>query len=566
MKKSNLFTWSRLFKTMIALMVILSMLLCGCAEANPDDDGGKKGNSGSNQVIFGDGDGSMEAQDIVDSLTNLYGALLNAGGGNRPDDFGYEMDLEVTVGDTLMSQLGAALGQMGLSSDVSWFEKLGLGMKINSKDDMIQEELDIKLNGKTILSGEVILDMVGNMVYMGVPELNSQYIGGEVDFSQMNVAMKGGMEMLDTYVDLMKALPSDSELNKVLSAYLQVIIDNMPEPTEGTTDLSVGSVTLGVTTNTYSISSKDMLAMAEQALTKAETDEDLEALLDGFSEALNIQGEKMEEAGVTSWTELDLHAELMENIDYLLESLEDAKAQVDDETLIALVSYCSGDDCVGFSLRVNSGYTMTDYLTVYSLNNDGKTGLMVDIMGVVQFSGVGKESSGKLSGDYVLSSYGQNFLHVELKNFDTDAMKKGNLKGTVRLSLDDVLLDRMSSSLPISEDTVIELVFDTTGSSAKTTINLYEDDVLLFGLKVTAKMTSGSSIKIPSDYANAESSSDMEKWLGKLKFDGIISNLKGAGVPGSLIEILEQALENGLGFVPEAPENYPVATSPAYGH
>ena len=40
----------------------------------------------------------------------------------------------------------------------------------------------------------------------------------------------------------------------------------------------------------------------------------------------------------------------------------------------------------------------------------------------------------------------------------------------------------------------------------------------------------------------------MENWLGKLKFDGVISNLKGAGVPGSLIELLEQALENGLNF------------------
>lgn len=559
MKNGNTFTWSRLMRTMVALLVIMSMLLCGCAKSggDGDGDGGNKGGNSGN-VVFGDGDGSLEAQDLVDSLTNLYGAMLSSGGGNRPDDFGCEMSLEVTIGDMLLDQLGAAMGQAGLDSDLSWFESIGLDMQIASKGDMMQTAVDASLNGKKIIGMDVIMDMAGNMGYIGIPALNDKYIASEVDFSSMSAMMKSYMASMGEYSAMMNAMPTDEELNSVLTRYLNVVLENIEDPIAGTASLSAGNINKDVATKTYNFNQKNMLVIVEKVLTTAKTDSELESLLDGFSEALNIVGEKQAEANNGYWSELDIHAELMEVIDPALESLEEAKQEAVETVAFSVVAYVDGSSQIGFCLQVNNGYTMIPYVQYYALKDGKNASLFVNLMGSVYFTGAGTVDGKKVDGNYMLSVQNQELLYLELVDFDTDSLQRGKLKGSVRLSFSDFALRNMfGSNLPISEDTVVELVF-AGGNTTEMAVNIYDGDTFLFGIALSYKLTSGGNIQVPNKYVNAENSNEMSQWLEGLEIDGVLNNLKSAGVPNALMEMLEEALNQGfVGTVEPTPPTAP---------
>jgi hypothetical protein len=70
--------------------------------------------------------------------------------------------------------------------------------------------------------------------------------------------------------------------------------------------------------------------------------------------------------------------------------------------------------------------------------------------------------------------------------------------------------------------------------------------VLLFGISLSSKTTSGGKAKVPSNYVDAMDSSAMEAWAKNLKFDSVISNLRSAGVPNKIVDMLEQALEQAM--------------------
>lgn len=563
MKKRNAFAWYRLMRTMVALLVILSMLLCGCVGAGDGDGDGEKEEANAN-TLFGDGDGKLEAQDAVDSVTNIYGALLGAFGGNQPDSYGYEMDLVVTLGDALRSQLGSALEQMEMDSDMSWFENVGIGMEMATNGDLVQMAVDAQINGKSIVSAETVVDYLGGMVYIAVPEINSQYIAGEVDFSQMQDAMQAGSAAMEEYADLIKDLPTDKELNSVLTRYLNVVLETMNDPTTGETELTAAGITKTVTATTYSFTRYNVLDIATQVLTTAKTDAELEKVLDAFSKVVNEQGAKQAAEQGYVWTYVDLHAQLMEAIDPALEDIQDSKEDVEDLEFAQLVIYTDGDDPVGGKLVVSDGYSTMDYVIIYSLKDGKNTALVANIMGTMQLTGSGTVSGNKISGEYTLLIQGQECLNLEIEDFDTKAFNKGELKGTVRLSFGDALLDSMGNNALLSEDTVIELELNITGKKAEIDVNLYQDDILLFGIAMSSKTTSGGKIKVPADYVKADDSDAAQAWLENAEFANVLSNLKSAGVPTKLVDLLEQSLENAMQQIESTQE--PVATYPGYGY
>lgn len=563
MKKRNAFAWYRLMRTMVALLVILSMLLCGCVGAGDGDGDGEKEEANAN-TLFGDGDGKLEAQDAVDSVTNIYGALLGAFGGNQPDSYGYEMDLVVTLGDALRSQLGSALEQMEMDSDMSWFENVGIGMEMATNGDLVQMAVDAQINGKSIVSAETVVDYLGGMVYIAVPEINSQYIAGEVDFSQMQNAMQAGSAAMEEYADLIKDLPTDKELNSVLTRYLNVVLETMNEPTTGETELTAAGITKAVTATTYSFTRYNVLDIATQVLTTAKTDAELEKVLDAFSKVVNEQGAKQAAEQGYVWTDVDLHAQLMEAIDPALEDIQDSKEDVEDLEFAQLVIYTDGDDPVGGKLVVSDGYSTMDYVIIYSLKDGKNTALVANIMGTMQLTGSGTVSGSKISGEYTLLIQGQECLNLEIEDFDTKAFNKGELKGTVRLSFGDALLDSMGNNALLSEDTVIELELNITGKKAEIDVNLYQDDILFFGIAMSSKTTSGGKIKVPADYVKADDSDAAQAWLENAEFANVLSNLKSAGVPTKLVDLLEQSLENAMQQIESTQE--PVATYPGYGY
>lgn len=546
MKKNDLFAWTRLLRTVVALLVILSMLLCGCTNADNDDgtDGKKEEQTGG---LFGDGDGKLEAQDAVDSLTNLYGALLSAMGGNQADRYGYEMDLMVTLGEEVLNGVSESFVQSGLNGDASWLREIGLHMEMNYNGDLMQTMVDANLAGKPIASADVIMDMAGNMAYIGVPELNDRYFGGEVDFSQM----QSSTAMLEEYAALVKDLPTDKELNALLTRYLNLVLEMVNEPTGGETQLSTGGITKNVATTTYAFTKHNVLDIATQILTTAKTDAELEKVLDAFSKVINQHGAKQAVEQEYIWTDVDLHAQMLESIDPALEEIQDTKANTVDQVFAELVIYTDGQETAGCSLSTipdgsDADTAKMDVLHIYALRDGKETALYVNYIDQLQLAGTGRISGSKLSGDYTLSANGQKLLDLQLEDFNLKALKKGELEGTVRLRFGEVLLESMGDSLPVSEDLMIELELDIDDKQAEINCNLYSADTLGIAIVLTGRTTSGANIRIPSDFADAMDSDAMDAWVEEMDYEKVLSNLLAAGVPTDMVDMLRQSIENAL--------------------
>ncbi len=550
MKHTDSFSWKRLWRTSLALLLVLSMVLCGCSTAgNGDGDGTKPA---ENNALLGDGDGRLEAQDAVDSITNIYGALLGAFGGNRKPDTAVEMELVLTPGEKLKDQLGNALAQMDLDSDMSWLKNVGVHMETGYADDMMQMVVEAQLNGKKVISAEMVMDMVNGVIAMSVPDLNNQSIGTQVDMSQVQGSSQQAVQMLQEYAEFFKDLPSDKDLNKVLTNYLNLALEELEEPTKESMELSHGGITQKVTATTYSVTRYDVLDMASAVLTAAKTDADLEKVMDALSNVANQIGAKQAAEQGFTWEDVDLYAQLLEVIDPALEDLADAKTQTEDLEFLQLTVY--GDDKTqqGLKLRLND----VDYLHVISLKDGSNTAFYMSVSNMLEISGTGTAKSGKSSGEYIIAMHGTELLYVEIENFDTKALAKGDLKGTLRLQLAEDMLDQMGGNLPINEDTIIELVLDIGGKTAKMEINLYADQILLFGIALTTKTGSAGKIKAPGNYVNMQDSDAMEQWARNLKFDGVLSNLRTAGVPDKLVDLLKQAMDNAMSGGSQAYPDY----------
>ena len=206
MKQNKKVSWSRILRTILALTLAMAMLLCaGCGKQDDQQ-------PTTNPNAMGDGDGKLEAQDLVSGFTKIYGTLLQSLGGKTAASSGAKMEMAVTMGDDIRSYLSSMLETQGLSGDISWLQEINLGMEMHYSEGRIQEIISLGLSGKHILSGVLMNDTMNNTIYMGVPELNEQYLG--VSLEGMSNMATG---MATQYTELLGALPTEEALNTLLT-------------------------------------------------------------------------------------------------------------------------------------------------------------------------------------------------------------------------------------------------------------------------------------------------------------------------------------------------------------
>lgn len=591
MKKTN--SWARMLRSMVALMLVFSVLLCGCMPSE-EDDGGKQNNTG-NGITIGDGDGKLEAQDAVDGVSSVYGILLKLLGGeiqlDGTSNMAMQSNIAITIGDEIKTQLGRSLEQAGLGSDLSWFQSVGISSTTITNGDLTQMNMDALLNGKTVVSAEMIMDMVGSMAYISLPGLNDQSIGINMGMGQemegtgsstgVAVSPVGGMSMIGDMLkditvehkELIQALPTEQEMNKLLSSYLEAALACLGEPTEATETLSHGGVSQQVTTTTYVLTQHNVLDMAIAVLTKAREDKDLEKALDAFSNLSNAINEE----------NLDLYDELLNHTNGALEDLQDTKANSEDSELLRLCAYTADGKTVGMKLYLTamdqvakpgisggvedvvtpapaSEDSKATSITLFSLENDDNTAFYLNIADSFELSGTGTIKGKKTSGNYNLIVDGVTYLMVEVKDFTANALSSDTLEGTLRLRLGEGLKDRIPQNFFLNENTIIELQLQIDEETIGMQWRLYSGETFLLSVLMQMTVLDASEIKVPQDYVNVEGQGEMAAWLQNMNTDNVMENLEDADVPAELLQMLQQLLEGGFGGEEEVyPEyDYPV--------
>lgn len=537
--------WKKLLRSiamLLAMVMVLSALtfgLAGCAESGDDDgddDSGKKEEivdtskmSGPEHLQYVEG---KALGDAISVLTGVYSTML--GNAGTEQGYGTEMKMTVKLGDYLLDALKQSI-MPGMEMDMSWLSEINLNCNSSVKGALSKSEMALGLAGTDILSMCCIGDLAKGSAWLNLPGVNSNYI--ELPFDSMDsVGLPSELESLYEILSenggqaaqLMKALPSGDELNKLLDKYLKIALKSLEDVEKETVTLELDGLKQECTALTTTIDYVTVMVAAKNVLTEARDDKEILGILEDVAVQMGAQG--------------DVTASFQATIDEMLASCE-AAIENPEEGTIVLVTYTDNKNrVIGREISAN-GQTALSYKTVTQSGEFRFEGT-VQSWGI---TGEGTVKGGATTGSYTLKNTMSDsaLLTLELVDFNTEKMAKGYISGTVKL----IPLEGLRGLIGMSiEGAELELVLDCEPDKSDVKVNVYLNGETIVGIALEYKITDADSIQIPNTDLQINDQNDLMQWVMGMNFKQIISNLKRANAPVELIDALESLVDQMQGI------------------
>ncbi len=513
--------------------------------------------------------------DYADTVTTLYGRFMDTF--EDRDDLSLKGNIEVQVSDKAMDLISDFVPSEALSY-FDWFEKANISYTTNIKDNQYKVELGVGLNGKDVISGNVIMDEDGN-AYLQVPELNKQYIYAEGE-EMGAAAVTGSMDKINE-TDFGKYLPDANEVNRLLKKYIKLVTETIDDVESDKVSLEVAGIENDYTALTITIDEELMYKMALAALENLEDDKDIETMIGDIVDLMDELGLGKADADDVFDQLVEFSEQGADVINEMIDSLEG-----DGEVYCVLVDYVDGgSNIIGRAIQMPQGENgeLVTVFEYYEVTRGGKYGMYL-VSGAEGDRQVVMEGTGKKGGNKITINEGAVTMKYEdetlelitftTKNLNEDDLADGFFNGTATIGLGDdftkLYLNADSSDIPASVLALLDLKVQITGKgnnakNADMTLALLLDDDVLVSLHVTGKQAGGSAVKLPNedDCAWATDGNDMEDWLGDIDTDKVIENLEKAGVPDDIIDAFESIVDGG--FVFGGAQKVPAVNAPNYG-
>ena len=232
----------------------------------------------------------------------------------------------------------------------------------------------------------------------------------------------------------------------------------------------------------------------------------------------------------------------MDEIDSALEDIAETRVELEDGDFLALSVFSDGEKDLGIRLKVVTGYDSVE-INAYSLTQNENTALLVEISDLFRLSGTGTRSKDLLSGSYTLSAQGQDMAYLDVKNMDMEALKAGNLKGTLSLRLSQKMIQEMFGyGSFVTTKTRIDINLNTEGDNGVIECKLYDGSKFMLGITMRTKTLPAEKIQLPTSYVDAQKQEELMNWVSALDLDKLMQNLRQAGVPDELVDTLESSM------------------------
>lgn len=535
--KKNAFM--KLFKSAVALLMVMAMcclVFAGCA---PNGDGKDKENNGKDTPNYDkmtplEHFAALElnnANGMVDALSAVYGALAQPA---SKANYGAEVDISLQVGDVVQDVLEESYFEAsGEKMDFSFLSKVNLEVDLNVKNKMQQMDMAVGLGGSRILTICTIMDLDDFTTWVGSPELSDV-------FAEMNLVQSGGVAVnpatMQTANALIEALPSEQEFNALVKRYLEVALEKVDDVERKTITLELDGLKQECTVLVAKIYEEDALNIAEAVLKTAKTDNELKAIIEKFGVSFNdLMKESYTQAGGT-WTNVDLYAEFITAVEDALTSLEMEREDLDTEEYIELTAYVDKEhNIIGRKLALDG-----DELHYYTVT-EGNAFTFEASLDEVKVTGGGTKKSGKVDGSFKLSMEGTSLLTLAVEGWSASEKET---KGTLVLEPSAELIQQIggnSGALPFA-DIALELKVDSSESKNDFEMNLLSNETLVVGIAMSAKTSSGSDIQKPTETIDFTNQYQLQSWVQSMDFNKLFQNMRNAGVPGELVDMLEASL------------------------
>ena len=443
------------------------------------------------------------------------------------------------AGQDMLSLAGAA------GVDLSWFKSASLTYEGYSKDNVMEMKCGLAMEKKNVISADLIVDMAEEAVYLAVPELSKTYIGVDVseipDISYYMDTLDNSTEYMDALKAILAKLPEEKQVKDLTAKYLEIALNSVDDVNmkKGKT-LKAEGVSESCTLLEVTLDADTLQNVIENVAEQLENDREVKAIIEKLCDEIagldldELDGIDIDSEEVYEYFQ-DACSELADEAQYI---------SFDEELVMSL--YVDGKGVIrGRSFEFNDGWS--NY-TVEILNphKGGKIGFKAAVtVDNQEFSiaGSGKESGGRVSGDFSAKYNGTAIVDLTVKNFDTDALKKGYLNGTFTVKaasgISKVL--GMSSVPSMVTDLAVTVDVSMDGKSGKLAVSVAEDKDKWGTVSVSAKKESGRKASVPADKNTVfiEDYSDVEDYWDTVDLDSLINTLDTLDVPSFVTDILE---------------------------
>lgn len=465
---------------------------------------------------------------------------------------------------TFSAELGEKLNRVikkNTDVDVSGLGSVSISMDALMKKDVLGFGAGLSLGKKSVISLDALLDMKNQKAYLQIPELNKKYLGTENEDQDDAEEFREEYEKLKTALD---GFPKKKQLDKLMEKYIELALSQIKEVKKTTEKIEADGVTQKCTALVVEVDEDTLADIFEAVAEELDKDKDLRKLVVDACNAMDLDGE-------------DIYDDFIEE---LVEGLEDMAEEVAESRLDAtMIVYVDSKGAVrgrNFEIKVTNEfygwndekYTSTNVAEFEFLTavDGSKVGLSTSLKikedddekrVVFKAEGSGKQSMGKLTGDFTIKVMGLSVADVSIRKLDLSELKKGFLNGTVAVSASETIAKQLENGLPseleeiLSEANInpgkvaLEFDFENSEKMSKVSVRAIYKEEMLFQLSAARESKADAETKLPSEknVVFAEEPEDVLDWLEECDWDGFVKNLKKTTLPEELIEMIEEAID-----------------------
>lgn len=473
---------------------------------------------------------SQTFQGYSDDISKAYESVLVQGMNQEQSADG---KITLNVGDAAIELLET---QVDDTIEFGWLKDLALTTSTTTSGSQQQVAMGLEISGQPILTMDVISDMARQQVYVALLELSEEYLVMDLsDTYDYETAMV--YEFIDEYLE--DFLIDDALLNELLVKYSKLALENIEDVEKDSETLKIEGVSKKYTTLEFDIDNRLLLDMASDILKEAKSDKDLKKIINQWEDAL-VDSDMIE-------SDADLYDAFVEEVEYALDELKEARSEMDRVTFLTIKDYVDGKhNVIGREFSVPDA----DETVFYAYIEDGKeVAFEASVSDMVEFSGSGTKKNDLINMDLELTAYDEEIAVLEIKDFNAKKFEElGGLDGTFTLIPGEELLDELAYKTGLDDyvsllDPAIELSCKSSETSGKIALNVLNDNELFVGIAISADLKDAKKITIPEEAYDAMDEYEAMQWVESWNFDTILKNLKKSGLPSEFIETIEMGID-----------------------
>lgn len=514
---------NRIFKSSLAVFVLLAMLFSFCACASTPEESFKKSHEASVQS-------ALDAIDVYYNKLDKY----------DPNNMALDATVSVRISDALVKLINTAA-----KIDLSFINNASIKLNEVVKDNKAAVDLSLDLNKKSLISANVLLDMVTGDIYMAIPVLAEKYIklnlstllGEEINISEM---MSGA--------NTKDILPPKETVKALILKYYNVVMDNITEVTEAEETITANGVSQECTAYEIVLTEKQTADIVLDVMKAIADDQDIKKIVYSFINYVNDLSASVDTADALDPDEA--YNEFISELRDMIAEGEEAmtNGEISDDVMLTWKTY-TGKKSVILGTQIKCNVDGEQYIVSILSAQDGDmigNEAYVEAEGerIVYIKGEETTKDGKVSGSYDVSIDNESILIIDLADIDTKSMEKGFINGSISLSpskkLLEILQDEMGMDMSVAgsilSSIALKLDVEQTESACKMTVGLINNGEEYVAIVIDGTISEGKTIEAP---AAEQTTEDILTWTMSVDLNALITALEESELPDELVNAIK---------------------------